>query len=102
MKSDFHTNGFAFSLALRQRLGRSRKWPISVDSHCVFKIQAVRDGDFPMITCGGAKVLAYRLLLCMIDDASFLTLHDLYNTIQTLMTPPKEGFPVTIIINLYM
>ena len=29
-----------------------------------------------------------------------LTLHDLYNTIQTLMTPPKESLSVTVIVNL--
>ena len=51
MKNDFHINGFA----LRQRLRRSQKWPISVDPLCVFKIQAVRDGHFPMITCGQAR-----------------------------------------------
>ena len=70
MKNDFHINGFALSLALKQRLVRTRKQPMSVDSHCVFKIQAVRDGDFPMTTCGGARELAYRLLPSMIDDAS--------------------------------
>ena len=52
MKNDFHINGFALSRALKQRLVRTRKPPMSVDSHCVFKIQAVRDGDFPMTTCG--------------------------------------------------
>ena len=65
MKNDFHINGFA----LRQRLRRSQKWPISVDPLCVFKIQAVRDGHFPMITCGQARELAYRFLPCVIDDA---------------------------------
>ena len=51
----FLMNGFALSLGLKQRLGRTRKWTMFVDSHCVFKIQGVIEGDVPMITCRPAR-----------------------------------------------
>ena len=37
MKSHFHVNGIALSLALKQRLGAARKWPIVLqEKKCLF------------------------------------------------------------------
>ena len=30
IKKHFHINGFALSLALKQRLGATRKWPVAI------------------------------------------------------------------------
>ena len=30
IKNHFHINGFALSLALKQRLGATRKWPVAI------------------------------------------------------------------------
>ena len=30
IKKHFHINGFALSLALKQRLGATRKWPVDI------------------------------------------------------------------------
>ena len=30
IKNQFHINGFALSLALKQRLGATRRWPVAI------------------------------------------------------------------------
>ena len=38
MKKDFHVNGFTLSLALKQRLEATQKWPVKMVKYSYFTL----------------------------------------------------------------
>ena len=77
MKTDFHNKDFAFSLALKWRLRRTRKWPIglAVFSHLALALAWAKDGPrnqevlffIDNVTAYDDLSLRCRPLICGLD-----------------------------------
>ena len=64
IKEHFHINGFALSLALKQRLGATQKWPHCKDDHihgvqAPFSFATCRAFGSPGLLAGGNAPLMY-------------------------------------------
>ena len=72
-KNHFHVNGFALSLALKERLGRTRKWPQLLRFAKVSAV--VQLSHVTIVLHTNSHTTSCTLIVCLFDFSGYSAWH---------------------------